>query len=119
MVNIRWNKIFEEALRGMGLLANSNFNFRAFALRNNEVLKIEDDGTGGWQEWSTPSITSTGGTRGSGRNLFDIKKCKLEMDFVVEGDRHSMQVLNAVPLAYTCGYPFSEHVCERIQVILN
>jgi hypothetical protein len=41
------------------------------------------------------------------------------MDFVLEGDRHSMHVLNAVSPAFTCGIPFSEHVCKRIQAILN
>ena len=28
-------------------------------------------------------------------------------------------VLNAVSPAFTCGIPFSEHVCQRIQAVLN
>ena len=70
-----------------------------------EGVKIED-----YQHWGKPGIRA---------QLVDIKKRKLEMDFVLEGDRHSMHVLNAVSPAFTCGLPFAEHVCERIQAILN
>ena len=39
--------------------------------------------------------------------LLDIEKRKLEMDFVLEGDRSSMHVLNAVSPAFYVGDPFS------------
>lgn len=38
----------------------------------------------------------------------------LVMDFVVEGDEHSLHVLNAVSPAFTCALPFASHVCDRI-----
>ena len=121
MANFHWNEFLEVALRGVGLLANSNFDFRKLAIKEMgkyskskmvslaselaEGVKIED-----YQHWGKPGIRA---------QLVDIKKRKLEMDFVLEGDRHSMHVLNAVSPAFTCGLPFTEHVCERIQAILN
>lgn len=38
----------------------------------------------------------------------------LVMDFVVEGDKRSLHVLNAVSPAFTCAFPFSRHLCDRI-----
>ena len=39
------------------------------------------------------------------------------LDFVLEGDRRSMHVLNAVSPAFTCAFPFAGHVCDRIEHI--
>jgi hypothetical protein len=70
-----------------------------------EGVKLEH-----YQHWGKPGIRA---------QLVDITKRKLEMDFVVEGDQHSMHVLNAVSPAFTCGIPFSDHVCQRIKVMFN
>ena len=43
----------------------------------------------------------------------------LEMDFILEGDRRSMHVLNAVSPAFTCSLPFSRYVGDRIGALLN
>ena len=51
--------------------------------------------------------------------LVDIKKRKLEMDFVLQGDRHSMHILNAVSPAFTCSLPFSEYVGQQIGATLT
>ena len=109
------------ALRGMGLLANANFDFRMLALK--EVAKYskskmvslaselaEDVRPEHYQHWGKPGIRA---------QLIDITKRKLEMDFVLEGDKHSMHVLNAVSPAFTCSLPFSEYVCQRIQTALH
>lgn len=48
-------------------------------------------------------------------NLLDITTKKLEMDFVLEGDRYSLRVLNAVSPAFTCSLPFADHVCDEIE----
>lgn len=119
--NFRWGEFFEVALRGMGLLANANFDFRMLALK--EVAKYskskmvslaselaEDVRPEHYQHWGKPGIRA---------QLVDIDKRKLEMDFVLEGDRHSMHVLNAVSPAFTCSIPFSEYVCQRIEAILH
>lgn len=121
MTNFHWNEFFEVALRGMGLLATSNFDFKTLAIREiakyskstmvslaaqlAEGIKVED-----YQTWGKPGIRA---------QLVDIKKRKLEMDFVLEGDEHSMHVLNAVSPAFTCSLPFSEYVCQQIAATLN
>ena len=121
MANFHWNEFLEVAMRGVGLLANSNFDFRQLAIkemgkysRAKMVLLASDLAEGvkleHYQQWGKPGIRA---------QLVDIKRRKLEMDFVLEGDRHSMHVLNAVSPAFTCALPFAEHVCERIQAILN
>jgi L-2-hydroxyglutarate oxidase LhgO len=63
-----------------------------------------------YQNWGKPGIRA---------QLVDIEKRKLEMDFVLEGDKHSMHILNAVSPAFTCSLPFSEYVCQRIQATLS
>jgi len=119
--NFHWNEFLEVAVRGMGLLLNSKFNFKTLAVRElakysrakmvslagqlAEGVKFEH-----YQHWGKPGIRA---------QLVDIRKRKLEMDFVLEGDRHSMHVLNAVSPAFTCSIPFSDHVCERIRAVLN
>ena len=119
--NFRWGEFFEVALRGMGLLTNANFDFRMLALK--EVAKYskskmvslaselaEDVRPEHYQHWGKPGIRA---------QLVDITKRKLEMDFVLEGDKHSMHVLNAVSPAFTCSLPFSEYVCQKIQATLG
>jgi L-2-hydroxyglutarate oxidase LhgO len=121
MANFRWSEFLEVALRGVGLLANSNFDFKTLAVRElakyskSKMISLAGQLAEGvksehYQNWGKPGIRA---------QLVDIGKRKLEMDFVLEGDRHSMHVLNAVSPAFTCGIPFSEHVCERIQAVLN
>jgi hypothetical protein len=44
--------------------------------------------------------------------LFDIEQNKLEMDFVLEGDKNSTHVLNAVSPAWTCALSFAQYVYE-------
>lgn len=119
--NFRWGEFFEVALRGIGLLANANFDFRMLALR--EVAKYskskmvslaselaEEVKPEHYQQWGKPGIRA---------QLIDIPKRKLEMDFVLEGDKHSMHVLNAVSPAFTCSLPFSDYVCQKIQATLG
>lgn len=119
--NFHWNEFFEVALRGMGLLLASNFDFKTLAMREitkyskstmvslasqlAEGIKPED-----YRIWGKPGIRA---------QLVDIEKRKLEMDFVLEGDKHSMHVLNAVSPAFTCSLPFSEYVCQQIDATLK
>lgn len=63
-----------------------------------------------YQQWGRPGIRA---------QLLDITKKKLEMDFVLEGDHHSMHVLNAVSPAFTCSLPFASYVCDRIDTALG
>ena len=121
MANFQLNEFIEVAMRGLGLLASSKFDFKALALREAakyskfKMVSLASDLAEGvkpehYQTWGKPGIRA---------QLLDIKQRKLEMDFVLEGDDRSMHVLNAVSPAFTCSLPFSEYVCERIQAKLN
>lgn len=39
--------------------------------------------------------------------LLDVTTNKLVMDFIIEGDKDSVHVLNAVSPAFTCSFPFA------------
>jgi len=50
------------------------------------------------------------GRPGIRAQLFDLRNKRLEMDFVVRGDKDSTHVLNAVSPAWTSSIPFAQHV---------
>ncbi|NIQ01521.1 MAG: L-2-hydroxyglutarate oxidase, partial [Nitrospinaceae bacterium] len=66
---------------------------------------LEGVRTRDYTRWGPPGIRA---------QLVDLRKRKLEMDFVLEGDDRSFHVLNAVSPAFTCALPFSEHICDEI-----
>jgi len=110
-------EFIEIAGRGLSLLGNAGFEFRRLAIEEikkysrrrmvrlaGELVKgvrLED-----YSKWGKPGIRA---------QLLDIRRRRLEMDFVLEGDDRSMHVLNAVSPAFTCSLPFSQYVCDRIQ----
>jgi len=110
-------EFIEIAGRGLSLLGNAGFEFRRLAIEEVkkysrrrmvrlagelvEGVRLED-----YSKWGRPGIRA---------QLLDIRKRRLEMDFVLEGDDRSMHVLNAVSPAFTCSHPFSQYVCDRIQ----
>ncbi len=56
------------------------------------------------KKWGKPGIRA---------QLVDKKKLQLEMDFVVEADKNSVHILNAVSPAFTAAYPFCNWVVEN------
>lgn len=121
MSNFQAGEFFEIVRRSAGLLAFSNFNFKHLAVEEirkySKVRMVELAGhlaegvrVEHFRRWGRPGIRA---------QLLDIHKRKLEMDFVLEGDQHSMHVLNAVSPAFTCSLPFAEYVCEKIAVALS
>jgi L-2-hydroxyglutarate oxidase LhgO len=54
------------------------------------------------------------GRAGIRAQLYDIRRGALEMDFVIETTERSLHVLNAVSPAFTCAFPFAEHVVNTI-----
>jgi L-2-hydroxyglutarate oxidase LhgO len=58
-----------------------------------------------YTRWGKPGIRA---------QLLDLETRTLVMDFVVEGDRQSLHVLNAVSPAWTCSMPFATHVVDHI-----
>lgn len=57
----------------------------------------------GFTEWTKPGIRA---------QLLDKTNLSLVQDFVVEADQHSIHVLNAVSPAFTCAFPFSDHIVQ-------
>ena len=119
--NFHWNEFIEVAMRGVGLLVASNFDFKTLAMREmakyskSTMISLASQLAEGvksehYQNWGRPGIRA---------QLVDIRKRKLEMDFVLEGDKCSMHVLNAVSPAFTCSMPFSEYVCQQIKATLS
>jgi L-2-hydroxyglutarate oxidase LhgO len=111
----------EILIRTFGLVVLSAFDFKRLAIR--ELAKysrarlvsqagalLEDVRLDHFQKWGQPGIRA---------QLLDLKQRKLEMDFILEGDRRSMHVLNAVSPAFTCSLPFSRYVGERIDASLK
>lgn len=98
------------------LLVRAGFNFRGLALE--EVRKYwrpylvaqarcladgirERD----YRRWGHPGIRA---------QLLDTRNRTLVMDFLLQGDKRSMHVLNAVSPAFTCSMPFAAYVCDEI-----
>jgi len=101
------------------LYMSNAFNFRALAheemhkynkpyfisLATAMVNSIDPQG---FTEWTKPGIRA---------QLLDKQTLSLVQDFVVEADRKSVHVLNAVSPAFTCAFPFSQYVVDQYVLI--
>ncbi len=108
-------------VRQAGLLLFSPFNFKKLALEEMKkyskshlvklaaslAINIHQEN---FNHFGTPGIRA---------QLINIKDRKLEMDFILEGDHHSMHILNAVSPGFTSAFPFTEHVCANIQKFVS
>ena len=114
-------EFIEIAGRGLGLLGNAGFEFRRLAFEEvkkysrRRMVRLAGELVEGvrleqYSKWGQPGIRA---------QLLDVRKRRLEMDFVLEGDDRSMHVLNAVSPAFTCSFPFSQYVCDRIQQAIH
>ncbi|MCB9771924.1 MAG: L-2-hydroxyglutarate oxidase [Candidatus Omnitrophica bacterium] len=59
--------------------------------------------TKGFSEWTKPGIRA---------QLLDKTNLSLVQDFVVEADKDSIHILNAVSPAFTCAFPFSDYIVQ-------
>lgn len=114
--NFQLREMLEVFFREAGLMVSSGFDFQKLAME--EVRKFSrrhmvelagrlatDIKETDYRHWGEPGIRA---------QLFDITTRKLVMDFVIEGDRDSTHVLNAVSPGWTCSLPFSSHVADRV-----
>ena len=117
----KFNEAVDIAIRSTGLLFSSDFNFTRLAAA--ELLKysrqrmvnlakdlVDTIDPNAYKQWAKPGIRA---------QLVDLKKRKLEMDFVLEADEWSMHVLNAVSPGWTCSIPFSEYVVDEVMRNIN
>jgi L-2-hydroxyglutarate oxidase LhgO len=119
--NFRPSELVDIALRQMGLMVSSGFDFMKLAweeIRKHSRARMvslasalaNDVNVENYRQWGKPGIRA---------QLLDIKNRKLEMDFVFEGDNRSFHILNAVSPGFTCCLPFSRFVCDAIAAKLN
>lgn len=107
--------------RNLGLFASANFDFRRLAVEEMQkywrphLVRL----AGKLAEGISPGQYTQWGKAGIRAQLLNIETRKLEMDFVLEGDRKSFHVLNAVSPAWTCSMPFSKYICDKIQGLLG
>lgn len=112
------NEFLDIAKRQIKLLFSSTFDFKKLAFEEmqkymgrkmvslaGELLKGVKPSQ--YRHWGKPGIRA---------QLFDISKNKLETDFVLEGDRNSLHVLNAVSPGFTSALPFAQFVVDRAEM---
>jgi len=115
--NFKFGEFAEIIFRDLGLLFGSGFDFKRLAVEETmkyyrprlvslaagllEGVKLED-----YRRWGKPGIRA---------QLLNIKTRKLEMDFVLQGDKQSLHVLNAVSPAWTCSLSFAKYVCDQAE----
>ena len=111
----------ETILRELSLVLFAGFDFRRLAIE--EMFKYNrrhlvnlaaelatNISPSNYTRWGRPGIRA---------QLMDTKTRRLEMDFVLQGDKHSMHILNAVSPGWTCSIPFAAHVCDQISSFLS
>ncbi len=111
-----WKEFGEILCRHLSLVISSNFDFKRLAYE--ELKKYSKTHLVHLASELVQGIPLNHFTRwgpaGIRAQLVNIKSKALEMDFVLEGDKHSLHILNAVSPAFTCAFPFAEHVVEKI-----
>jgi len=114
--NFRFSELVDILLRQAGLFFGSGFDFKSLAVEElrkyvrphlvglagalMEGIRVQD-----YRRWGKPGIRA---------QLLDVRRKKLEMDFVFQHDDKSMHVLNAVSPGFTCSLPFAHYLCEHI-----
>ena len=114
-----FRELFAISTRELQLFLNNHNGFRQLALselrkqRKSVMVKeagelMKDVEALGPYLWGRP---------GNRAQLLDTRTLTLVMDFVIEGDKDSTHVLNAVSPAFTCALPFARHVIDTLETI--
>ena len=92
--------------RNLAMDEIKKYNKKYFASLALDLVKKMD--TKGFDEWGKPGIRA---------QVLNIHTRELVMDFVVEGDKDSIHVLNSVSPAFTCSFPFAKWVVDNYILI--
>jgi L-2-hydroxyglutarate oxidase LhgO len=115
--NFKFGEFIEVLFREAGLMMSSTFDFKKLALE--EVQKYSRPRLVALASRLAHGVRAEHYTRwgepGIRAQLLDIKDRKLEMDFVIEGDKHSTHLLNAVSPGWTCSIPFARYAVDQIE----
>lgn len=115
--NFRLGEFLATSVKHLSLMVGSDHTFRKLAVT--EVKKYmrsymvaqaqqlaEGFDIGHFDRWGRPGIRA---------QLINRKTKKMEMDFVVDGDKSSVHILNAVSPAFTGAIPFADYVVKKIE----
>ncbi|MCK9208683.1 MAG: L-2-hydroxyglutarate oxidase [Salinivirgaceae bacterium] len=91
--------------RSLAIDEIKKYNMKYFSGLAKDLVKEMD--AKGFNTWGKPGIRA---------QLLNVHTKELVMDFVVEGDKNSVHVLNAVSPAFTCSFPFSKWVIDQYVV---
>ncbi len=117
--NFRFSEFYKIILWESRLFFANAFGFRDLAIEEIKkyrrkyfinlakklVYKIDESG---FKEWTRPGIRA---------QLINVHTKELVQDFVVEGNQHSIHILNAVSPAFTSSFPFAKWVVENYVVL--
>jgi L-2-hydroxyglutarate oxidase LhgO len=120
--NFHLDEFFQTAFYESKLFLTNAFNFRSLAVE--ETRKYNKDYFIGLAQKMVKSIDPKGFsdfTRpGIRAQLLNKENLSLVQDFVIEGDKKSTHILNAVSPAFTCSFPFANHIYNKhLQHILK
>lgn len=113
--NFSLKEFFEITYYELKLFTTNAFNFRSLAyseikkynfnyFKNLAMKLTQKMNHDGFDSWSTPGIRA---------QLLNKNSLELVQDFVVESDKESVHVLNAVSPAFTSSIPFANWVVEE------
>lgn len=111
----KWNEFFSILAWEAKLFLLNSFGFRTLAFEeikkynkihfvNLATKLVHKINKKKFTEWTKPGIRA---------QLLNVKTNELVQDFVVEGDKNSVHVLNAVSPAFTCSFPFAKWVVDQ------
>jgi L-2-hydroxyglutarate oxidase LhgO len=110
------NELCDIVGRQLGLLASSTFDFKKLAFTElqkylgSKMVSLTDRLIEGVDK----RHFTTWGKPGMRAQLFNLRTKQLETDFLLEGDAHSLHILNAVSPGFTAAIPFSRHVIDTL-----
>ncbi len=113
--NFKINELCRIAYFETKLFFLNSFGFRNLAFEEMQKYKkdyfiklamnmVQSIDPKGFTEFTKPGIRA---------QLLNKKTLELVQDFVIEGDKQSLHVLNAVSPAFTCAFPFAEHIVNK------
>ncbi|MGJ8692764.1 MAG: L-2-hydroxyglutarate oxidase [Thalassotalea sp.] len=113
--NFKWQELIEVLGYEAKLLWGDHFNFRQLAIEEMKKYKasyfaglasnlVKNIDVSQFNQWTKPGIRA---------QLLNTETMTLEQDFIIEGDQHSLHILNAVSPAWTSSFAFAKYVVQK------
>jgi len=113
--NFKLDEFLEIIKYELKLFITNAFGFRSLAIEemkkyykpyfiNLATKMVKEIDKEGFNQWSKPGIRA---------QLLDINRLELLDDFVIEGDKNSIHILNAVSPAFTSSFPFARWIVDN------